>query len=361
MLAVGICIGLALGLWLYRPIFRTYLKLSFDPLPYGRINPLHEKTNPASLIRLPDLNAVARKRNALVRFIWRTGDSLESARVTRVEKGFVDPFYSDIPSLDRIDKLIVGMEHGFEATVYFFHSQKSKKQLAIYHAGHEGSFGTGKKSIATLIESGFDVLALTIPVGGENNSPKVNVGGFGVIHFSSHKQFPLLETKSFSPLKLFFHPVAASINYAQKEYGYKSAVMLGLSGGGWVTTVYAAIDPRIRRSYPVAGSLPLYLRSHVPRDWGDYEQNHVGLLRIANYLELYVLGALGGERRQLQVLNKFDSCCLPGVSYQLYEDVVRSAVTRLGPGRFDVYSDSSHYGHKISARALAAILADISG
>jgi hypothetical protein len=71
------------------------------------------------------------------------------------------------------------------------------------------------------------------------------------------------------------------------------------------------------------------------------------------------LGALGGGRRQMQILNKFGSCCLPGVSYQLYEDSVRSAITRLGPGRFDVYSDSSHYNHKISARALAAILADI--
>ena len=37
--------------------------------------------------------------------------------------------------------------------------------------------------------------------------------------------------------------------------------MAGLSGGGWTTTLYAAIDPSIRYSFPVAGTIPLYLRT----------------------------------------------------------------------------------------------------
>ena len=47
--------------------------------------------------------------------------------------------------------------------------------------------------------------------------------------------------------------------------------MVSISGG-WTTTVYAAIDPRVTRSYPVAGSLPIPLRVDV-RDWGDWESN----------------------------------------------------------------------------------------
>jgi PhoPQ-activated pathogenicity-related protein len=38
--------------------------------------------------------------------------------------------------------------------------------------------------------------------------------------------------------------------------GYKHIVMAGLSGGGWTTTISAAIDPRITLSMPIAGSMP---------------------------------------------------------------------------------------------------------
>jgi dienelactone hydrolase len=58
-----------------------------------------------------------------------------------------------------------------------------------------------------------------------------------------------------SSMKFFVEPVILAINYA-KTLGYKRIVMVGLSGGGWTTTVAAAIDPRIDLSIPVAGSLP---------------------------------------------------------------------------------------------------------
>ena len=51
--------------------------------------------------------------------------------------------------------------------------------------------------------------------------------------------------------------------------------MIGLSGGGWTTTVYAAIDPRIVKSIPVAGTLPLYLRGdHYNHDLEQYVPAH---------------------------------------------------------------------------------------
>ena len=44
------------------------------------------------------------------------------------------------------------------------------------------------------------------------------------------------------------------------EYNFKRYSMIGLSGGGWTTVVYAAIDERISDSFSVAGSIPFYLR-----------------------------------------------------------------------------------------------------
>ena len=36
--------------------------------------------------------------------------------------------------------------------------------------------------------------------------------------------------------------------------------MLGLSGGGWSTTLASAVDPRIQLSFPTAGSIPFDLK-----------------------------------------------------------------------------------------------------
>ncbi len=124
--------------------------------------------------------------------------------------------------------------------------------------------------------------------------------------------------------------------------------MIGISGGGWTTTLAAAIDERIQTSVPVAGSYPIYLRSNEQRDWGDWEQTVPELYRIVNYPEIYILGAFGKNRCQLQVLNKYDSCCFAGIKWQTYVDVVKTRVGDLGQGKWDLYVDDSHDGHKIS-------------
>jgi len=67
-----------------------------------------------------------------------------------------------------------------------------------------------------------------------------------------------------------------------------------IPGGGWTTTLYAAIDPTIRCSFPVAGSIPLYLRTKG--SVGDREQFEPSFYSIAGYPDLYVLGAHGRGR-----------------------------------------------------------------
>ena len=46
--------------------------------------------------------------------------------------------------------------------------------------------------------------------------------------------------------------------------------MVGLSGGGWTTNLLSAIDDRIRYSFSVAGSMPIYYR--LEASMGDIEQ-----------------------------------------------------------------------------------------
>lgn len=166
----------------------------------------------------------------------------------------------------------------------------------------------------------------------------------------------MLESETFSPIAYFLEPVLATLNYVALRYAHGASGMTGYSGGGWTTTLYAAIDERISRSYPVADTLPIDLRE--PRDWGDYEQTLPALYRIATYPELYILGSFGEGRGQLQVLNKYDPCCFAGERHRGYEKAVQSRLALLGSGSFAVLLDDTHDKHEISLYALQHILDD---
>lgn len=104
--------------------------------------------------------------------------------------------------------------------------------------------------------------------------------------------------------RFFIEPVVRAINYAtqvslralqntiapcllfcvrRQTLGYKHVVMMGLSGGGWTTTLAAALDHRISLSTPVAGSIPC---DFAHTSW-DFEQScNSSWARVANYTSL---------------------------------------------------------------------------
>ena len=105
--------------------------------------------------------------------------------------------------------------------------------------------------------------------------------------------------------------------------------MVGISGGGWTTTLIAALDDRIDNSFSVAGSYPMFLRSD-PKNFGDYEQHHLELYQLANYLDLYVMASYGENRKFVQIFNKSDPCCFDGDAFLEYEKQVQQTVYGLG-------------------------------
>jgi hypothetical protein len=171
--------------------------------------------------------------------------------------------------------------------------------------------------------------------------------------------------QSGSPLKFFLEPVAVSLNEIGRRY--KRIHMAGLSGGGWTTTVYAAVDPRIANSFPIAGTMPLYLRTGG--SVGDPEQYLATFYSIAGYPDLYLLGATP-RRRQVQILNRRDDCCFGvaqhepakvGADYETairaYEQAVREAVGSHGTFRVEI--DDSAPRHMISAHAVGIMLREL--
>jgi len=323
---------------------------------FERIEPSYYETDVNKLVQITNPQDVVNKRKALIDYIWAGRGFCSSKLPESVQENIEDDRYAELfkSNLKQIDKITIIMDGGFNSIVYHFIPKKANKKLLLYHQGHRGDFIEGLETIRAFVGRGYAVMGFSMPLLGMNNKPTVYLERFGWFKVTRHIHMRLLDR----PIMYFVEPIAVALNYAGK-FGYKDMYMTGISGGGWTTTLYAAIDPRISRSYPVAGSLPIYLRSDSKRDWGDYEQTLPGLYAIANYLELYVMGASGNGRRQIQILNQYDSCCFAGIKYRTYEQAVTQRVSSIGEGGFWVYLDSTHREHKISDAALEAIFADI--
>jgi hypothetical protein len=326
-----------------------------DPYIFDEINPVYYKTDPAKLIRIKNAGDVAEIRGALADYIWQGAGLPTSKMPDSVEEGITDGRYESLytGNLARIDRITTVTEPGLNSIAYLFIPKNANGELVIYHQGHDGDFVIGIDTIRGLVENGYAVLGFAMPQRGMNNKPTVYLERFGYFKLENHIHLKLLDT----PIRPFIEPVVVGVNYAL-SLGYGPVHMTGLSGGGWTTTVCAAVDDRISHSYPVAGSCPMYLKSESRRDWGDYEQTVRDLYRTANYLEMYILGAAGPSRRQMQVINRYDSCCYANVKFRTYEKVVGDTAADVG-GRFDVLCDESHREHKISTKVMEAILADL--
>ena len=315
-----------------------------------------------SLIRIYDKSDIEQKRNFLTDFFW-DGGSLQrvkdKSQLPEVESGISDFNYKDFQNLKRIDRFTVEMEYGINSVSYLFLPEQPNEKLILYHQGHGGDFLLGKDTIKFFLDRNFTVFAMTMPLLGMNNQPVVEIDGIGKIKLNSHNQLRLLEANDFNPMKLFLDPIQINLNFLDKEYNFKRYSMIGLSGGGWTTVVYSAIDERISDSFSVASSMPFYLRVD-DRDMGDYEQRNIELYQNVNYLEFYVLSAYGDGRKHIQIFNKNDPCCFSGNGYETYEFVIKDKISQLGKGNFQIFIDDTHTQHKISDHILRLVHENIS-
>jgi hypothetical protein len=192
--------------------------------------------------------------------------------------------------------------------------------LAIWAQGHEGDPGNAPimDGAASYMKKqwarGCDVLIVPMPFRTQGNIT-IDVGKRGRIWIgANHDGMALIESAEFSAFRLFFDPLYATLNWLEDTgHRYKTISMAGVSGGGWMSVVYPAIDDRVTNSVSVAGSFPMYLRYLLTdkslRDVGDWEQTYAPFYRVADYFELYLLSALGRGRHQTLVYNAEDPCC----------------------------------------------------
>ena len=362
LIAIIFFYGFSVGMYKIFPY--EFLDSSSDALSGQKAIESNQFLNQAdidSLIKIDNKSDIDQKRNFLTEFFWDVGSLqrvIDKSPLPQVEYDISDSRYSDFQNLNRIDKLTVEMEYGINSISYLFIPEVSNEKLILYHQGHGGDFILGQETIQFFLNRDFTVLASTMPLVGMNNQPIVEIDGFGKIKLISHEQLNLLKTNGFNPMRLFIDPIQINLTFLHKEYAFQQYSMIGISGGGWTTVIYSAIDERISDSFSVAGSMPFYLRVN-DRDIGDYEQTNTDLYQNVNYLEFYVLSGYGEGRKHIQIFNENDPCCFSGNGYETYEFIIKDKISQLGNGDFQVFVDNTHNEHKISDTALEYIIKNI--
>lgn len=349
--------------------------------------------DPSKLIRFNTLDQAEKKREQLIRWIWSGGLPVD---VQPTVDRDIDPavFEKHLSGLDAqlasgVDRLNASVSpYDYHQLMYFISPKvrtTNSRRLVILNSGHRanGAFQYGVDQTANrLLRDGFHVLMTDMPLVGFNSDNSVILPGaneeilFDARGTSGHNQMfaklcpPVLPDGEV--FRFFLEPFIQGVNYFRKTVSDAGDVsFVGLSGGGWAGHMIAAVDVRIQTSFPVAGSLPLYLRPYSPGSRGDAEQMYEPLFKevdadgdgipetaagVASWLEIYALGGLGPGRKQVQVLNFYDSCCFSTNVYLTYTAFLSELVRDLGEGEWTIHSDRSHRAHMISTQVLSEVI-----
>lgn len=308
------------------------------------------------------------KRRQLIQHIWAS-PNLPTHLPSSVTTNIPSPV-KNLTNLARVDELRIDLAPNLQGLAWHFIPKNPNRQLVVVHHGHactldddpgpnDAGYGL-QRTINALLRERYSVLGVFMP--------RQRPGDCG----GSHDALFEIQTTG-SAMKFFLEPTAVSLNYLKSKHDtdhfprYRDFHMTGLSGGGWTTTLYAAIDPTIRCSFPIAGSIPLYLRTGG--SVGDREQMDAAFYSIAGYPDLYFLGAFGRGRSQTQILVRKDDCCFGEAqhdpkttgqnftdSVRAYETKIQSALKAARSGQFRLEIDETAPSHMISHHAIEKIL-----
>jgi hypothetical protein len=331
-----------------------------------------------ALVHIASIRDVKHLRSKLVAQIWPGGlprDVLPTSVVqttpqnaVRSASGLYQSLWRDADSkLQKEYRLTINGGFGIKSIVYLWIPRASNNKLFLVHDGHsDDSFDaqgtvsvraivntTNYVTVKTLLREGYAVMWIQMPLYGDNlsqSSPHAPLSSECRADCDRHAEiFRAFGRSRISPYRFFLEPVLVSINYALRHAAYSSVSIMGASGGGWITLLAAAIDPRIASSASVAASLPLYLRTGAcgTASVGDAEQRtQPGFLYDGiSYLDLYIMAASGDNRYHLQINNQFDTCCFFGITYLTYAGYLANLVNVNNLGKYEYYLDSTFVGH----------------
>ena len=206
-----------------------------------------------------------------------------------------------------------------------------QKKLLVYIQGHRGD-SYNDQSFLDMInkfkDEKYDILTLGMTGLSYNENNKINFPNYKKkSNPSSHKTYSTYFDKNFpnkKPLSLMLSGNYYLIKKLIKQNNYKEIVMVGLSGGGWYTTLLSSIITEVNSSYSFAGTFPLFFRIFDAHAY-DWEQVDSSLYENVDYNSLYILSTLNEEykvtRKHYQVFNDRDPCCFRNPSATILKNM----------------------------------------
>jgi hypothetical protein len=353
------------GDWLFRnnaEFRRWYNVTRAEPYRYEGIRPLYGKTAPDALVSaLSSERDLAERRRALSSAIhgtpsvptWLMPETVERS----IDVGSVPALapYRHLTVLKAVDRLTIPVDPGFTSVAYHLRPIDPRGELIVWQQGYAATIADAAPLLVPLLERGYDIVALNgYGNYGENSLTAMDLPRYGHVSARGHLFLSVLP----HPLKRFLSPPLVAANHALRELGLSTYDMAGISAGGWVTVVQAALDWRVRRSYPMAGAYPLTFQQeddHPPPD----EQYYPPLTRAASYGEMFVMGAHGAGRAQIQFFGQYDRCCQNNRLSELYAPAIAEKVAALGPGYFAIHINGDSPDHAVNPDYVERILMDL--
>ena len=209
-------------------------------------------------------------------------------------------------------------------------TKKKSNKLLIYNQGHGGNpynFSYFIKIKEKFKTEGYDVMSLSMTGLGYNKNENINFPNINKkFNAENHETYSTYFDEKFSnkePLSLMLSGNYFLIKNMIKKNDYKEVVMIGISGGGWYTTLLSSVITNINTSYSFAGTIPLIFRLY--NDYGDWEQVESSLYDKVSYNTLYILSTLDENnkpnRNHYQIYNSEDSCCFKYPSNEMVKNI----------------------------------------
>jgi dienelactone hydrolase len=195
--------------------------------------------------------------------------------------------------------LLVGDAGDLRSRIVRLRASRPHGGTAIYHEGHTGA-GThlGWPTVDFLLRRGWDVCCVDMLLCGVNvldRRPGREIHNDLMHGPDAH-----------APLVAMMAPLSALTQRLVAE-GRGPIAIAGRSGGGLMSYLFAALEPRIDACVALAGGVPLSQRLELAvRDLGDYEQFSPEFFDLVRHEDLMVAAA---QRRLLLIYNTHDTDC----------------------------------------------------
>lgn len=278
---------------------------------------------------------------------------------------------SDISRVDRLvcPTVLTAVQHihlCYPAVAPAERPSGARNKLVVHVGGHSAAghyyASTGQANLTyRLVRQGFHVLGCCMPETG------FNAGGVESYapHTTTNHDYSEVEAVGEHGLRVFVDGIIVALNYIEANFSFDTIDAVGLSGGGWIVTMLAALDPRVRKSISVFGSLPHYLRSpDGPGDAGDWEQllarQWWGPMRGSEE-NAYVTGCADPGRRRVQVLGTTEGVFPVATVLDEVREYATRVSGRVPSGQHELLIDDTTSSHDISDATRVRIIDECIG